>query len=245
MNKKHLLSGAISATLLLFTTASNAATISATIDGVNYGYTNYQSAFTISNITTDQVGFDISHGYVFCIDFTKESYYVDNGSQPVTNFAIEEDLDTIENSTTWEVYDNQNKDLAIAQLGWTIDNFFTTKVEQGSISSRSAFAQLIWEITSDGGTSNNLNYDTGNFTRNLEGDTKTEMDTMLQGLNSSGVTSDYVWQTTSWIVKEDNLDNQDYIILSSSFNSPTPVPEPTSLAFGAIAFIIASFRRKR
>lgn len=219
----------------------SAQTLTANITGLDYIYTEYQSGFEFTNAKLDGSPFAVENGLMFCIDFPKDSYWADSGY--TDGQLISEDLITIENTKAWDSFSNtQNEALAIAQLGWLVDHFYEDHV-LGDVDmvSTSAFANAIWEIMHDGGTTAGLDVTTGNFTRTtFTGGLETEMLDMVNAVKNSGVDSSYEWQRPKWVVRDDVSSHQDYLLLSV-----VAVPEPSSLAFVAFAALFTFGNRRR
>ncbi len=219
--------------LLAATCASHAATgtFNATLNGINYTYTTYQSSFTVSNITSNLSGFNTSLNYIaICFDFTKRSYWEADGNVAVVNRPVSETVNTdLTASAIFNDTPAQDEALVVAQTGYLVDNFFITKFVNGNATTRTAFAQVIWELTLDGGISGkNLDFAANDFNRtgnanfNTGTALRTEMDNMRAAVASSGVTSSYAWTTVHYLVQENDPLNQDYLLLAA------PVPEAGS-----------------
>jgi len=232
----------------------HAATISANATGVDYSYTGYQSAFLLTDVSITNVSPGdppISDGvnyYAFCIDFTKDSYWIENGSSAVVNLGISEAVDTVENSATWNAT-GQNVAEAVGQLGYLIDNYFIQKVENGDSVTRAAFAQVVWEITEDGGRGVGLDLLAGDYSRLGDADfaqgsqIMNEMEAMVADVISLADPVNYTWLSTNFIAKEDNLSNQDYILIESAIT--LPVPEPSSALLVSLAGLGLLANRRR
>ncbi|NJM38571.1 MAG: hypothetical protein HC845_12325 [Akkermansiaceae bacterium] len=217
--------------LLGATCGSYAATaaFSATLNGINYSYTNQQSAYAVTNIVTTLAGFDNNSGYIaICFDFDRRSYWAkQNTNSPIVNYNVSETIDT--NLTNSAVFNDtplpQNESLAVAQAGWLVDNFFVNKFVNGNATTRGAFAQVIWEITKDGGTTGvNLDFTANDFIRSTGSFAtgtaiRTEMELMKNALAASGVTSSYTWSTVHYLIETTDPLDQDYLILKA------PIPE--------------------
>jgi hypothetical protein len=225
---------------LFFATACGShaaiAAFNANVTGINFSYTSQQSAYTVNNIVTPLAGFDPSSGYIMlCFDFRQKSFWELNGNATVTNKAINtlsSGITINTNLAASSVFDDtplpQGEGRAIAQAGWLIDNFFVNKFVNGNDITRAALAQVIWEITQDGGTTGvNLDFTANDFVRNTgvfaTGTAlRTEMELMKNAVAASGVTSTYTWTTVHYLINDSTAGNQDYLLLKA------PVPEAGS-----------------
>jgi len=227
--------------VLASTAAAHAQIFTANITGLTYTYTGYQSGFEFVDAELDGNPFTIETGIIICIDFTKDSYWANSGY--TDGQSISEELTTIENTKSWGAFGNfQNESLAIAQLGWLIDNYYEDRViGDVDMVSTTAFANVVWEIMHDGGTAEGLDVTNGNFTRSFSGSLGTEMLEMVNAVKNSGVAESYVWGRPKWVVKDDIATNQDYLLLSNV----VVVPEPSSLALISFAALFMIGKRRR
>lgn len=236
-----------SAIFLLFATqASQAATIQANLTGIDFSYSVQQSSYTVTNITTDLPGFDTSRIYLaICFDFTRRSFWEVNGSTAVNNLPIAEQITT--DLTVANVFNDspaQNEAQVVAFVGYLVDNFFISKFVNGNSTTRAAFAQVVWELTLDAAiTGRNLNFSTDDFDRdgnanfNVGTTLRTEMDSMLTAVNTSGVTASYTWLTPHFLINDDDVLNQDYLLI--------PVPETSSSLLALLTVAFGLTRRRR
>ena len=236
---------ALPLTIVLFSLISpvnvlKAQTLTANITGLDFTYTGYESTFTMENVQVDGNPFSIESGLIFCIDYTKDSYWANAGY--TEGQLISEELTNLQGTKSWNSFGNsQDQNLAAAQLGWLIDNFYDDHIiNDVDMVSSSAFANVVWEIMHDGGTTESLNFANGNFTRTFSGALQIEMQGMLDAVISSGVDATYVWERPVYVIKDNISTNQDYIFLSTEL-----VPEPSSLAMLSLSGLLALCARRR
>lgn len=232
--------------LLIATQASQAATFQANLTGINFSYTSQQSSYTVTNITTDLPGFDSSKLYLaICFDFTRRSYWEVNGNAAVNNLPINEEITT--DLTVANIFNDtpvQNEAQVVAFVGYLVDNFFISKFVNGNSTTRAAFAQVVWELTLDAAiTGRSLSFSTDDFDRdananfNVGTTLRTEMDSMLTAVNTSGVTASYTWLTPHFLINENDTLNQDYLLI--------PVPEMSSSFLALLSVAFGLTRRRR
>ena len=232
------------------------ATFLATIDGIDYSYTGHQSAYVVTMGANDHP--DLEEGgiyYALCLDFDKNSYWNENGDSDVSNYSIggsdpgdDQVFSDLGISATWDNVPTQNDAVAIAQLGYLVDNFFVEKFVNGDSTERAAFGQAIWEIAYDGGrtanASNDLDFRNDDFSRGNSGSFANgttlynEMSAMLSAVEAANPQT-HTWVTEKFLIFQDNDDDQDYLLLRVA-----PIPEPSTALISLLGLGMALRRRR-
>lgn len=196
-----------------------------------------------------------SQVFIFCSDVAASSLDEDSLSYPHTLTEANSPLSigALDDFDIWDRYSTtQDELLAIAQIHWLVDNYYESHFLNPTPGSEDmlqyALQNVIWEIFADGGTSLGLNFRNGNVTRSQFRFTQralwNEMNRILNAVETSGVTADYVSTYNILGVLDEREGYQDYLALAAD---PVlmEIPEPDIALLAGGFGVLLILRRRR
>lgn len=222
-------------------------------------YAGISSHFSVTDARVDGVSLYDGNVVIFCSDLAARSIDEDGISYPYV-FTQENSplsIGSMDDFHVWSRYSTpQNEAIAQAQAHWLVDNFYESyfvSTPSGETSARQyAFQNVIWEIMGDGGTAAGLDFTTGNINRSKFApggsadapELWAHMNTLVDAINASGVTGDYVSRYQIFAALDSRDGYQDYFALASTPEAML-VPEPSTGALVLLASGLMVSRRRR
>ena len=233
-----------------------AQTITGTMEAIEHpSYAGIASNFLVVDARVDDELIYDGELLIFCSDLDATSLDEEVSSYPHDFTAANSPLvlGSLETLDIWSRYSKtQDEALALAMLHWFVDNHFESSFLNGDDTSQYAFQNVVWEILGDGGTSNGLNFLSGNIDRSKFSpygrkdapELWDEMNAMLDSIVAANITTAYQPQNQILAIHDIRPGYQDYIGLART-PAYMQIPEPQVLPLVGIAGILLLTRRRR
>jgi hypothetical protein len=245
---------------LVVSALSHAQTLTGSIEAIDHpSYAGIASQFLVNDTQVDGTSVYNGQMVLFCVDLAGRSIDEEVSRYPLELSSVNSPLvmRDLESFDVWDRYATpQDEGLAIAQLHWLVDNFYESHFlgSEADEETQYAFQNVVWEIFADGGTADGLSFTSGNVDRHKfasYGSSSaprlwSEMNRMLDAVDSSGVTAGYVPVFEVMAIHDERGGYQDYLGLATDAGlMVTAVPEPgMAMLLGASGLLVLLRRRR-